>query len=255
VATHPRVVEHFPGIWQIVGAQRSAHAYLVRGTRRTVLIDAGLPTTYDYLIAALADIGCAPADLDLVLLTHEHIDHAGGAMRLARECPVAAHRLAAKKLVLLDEFTMMSRAFAAEIEAFEVDVLLEEGCRINTGGVTLQVLHTPGHCSGSICVFEPVRRILFSADTIMANGIVGGVLGSGNASDYVESLERLANLRIEHLMPGHGRISNAASDDIQAGIRRLRGLIDDSHTLFASLRETGRGHDEIMRSLRDLNTL
>lgn len=253
MATHRRVIEHFPGIWQIVGANRSAHAYLVRGGRRTVLIDSGLPTTFDYLVEALAEIGCRTSDLDLVLLTHEHIDHAGGAIRLARECPVAAHRLAASKLALHDEFTMMNRAFTADIDAFEIDVLLEEGCRINAGGVTLHVLHTPGHCSGSICVFEPARRILFSADTIMANGIVGGVLGSGNASDYIESLERLANLRVDHLMPGHGRVSNSAATDIQVGIRRLRAMIDDSHTLFATMRETGRGHDDIMRSLRDLN--
>ena len=255
MATHPRVVEHFPGIWQIVGTQRSAHAYLVRGSRRTVLIDSGLPHTYEYLVEALADMGLAPADLDLVLLTHEHIDHAGGAVRLADVCPIAAHRLAANKLVLLDEFTMMSRAFAQEIEAFEIDVLLDEGCRINTGGITLHVLHTPGHCSGSICVFEPARRILFSADTLMANGILGGVLGSGNASDYIESLERLANLRIDHLMPGHGRVSATPAEDIQAGIRKLRMLIDDSHALLSTMRETGSGYDDIMRSLRDLNAL
>lgn len=250
-----RVVEHFPGIWQIVGAQRAAHAYLVRGSRRAVLIDCGLPNTFDHLEACLADIGLAPADLDLVMLTHEHIDHAGGALRLAAHCPVAAHRLAANKLVLHDEFTMMNRAFAAEIDAFEIDLQLDEGCRINAGGVTLHVLHTPGHCSGSVCIYEPARGILFSADTIMANGIVGGVLGSGNASDYIESLERLANLRIEWLMPGHGRVSNAPQEDIRVGIRKLRTLIDDSQVLFATLRETGRGHDEIIRSLRDLNAL
>lgn len=251
----PRVVEHFPGIWQIVGAQRSAHSYLVRGSRRSVLIDCGLPTTFGYLTECLAEIGLAPSDLDLVLLTHEHIDHAGAALRLADHCPVAAHRLAANKIVLRDEFTMMNRAFAADIDAFEIDVMLEEGCRINAGGVTLHVLHTPGHCSGSVCVYEPAHRILFSADTIMANGVVGGVLGSGNAADYIESLERLANLRVDCLMPGHGRISTTAGDDIQAGMRKLRALIDDSQTLFATLRETGRGHDDIMRSLRDLNAL
>ncbi len=250
-----RVVEHFPGIWQIVGAQRSAHSYLVRGSRRTVLIDCGLPNTFDYLAECLADVGLRPADLDLVLLTHEHIDHAGAALRLAGQCPIAAHRLAANKLVLRDEFTMMNRAFAADVEAFEIDLLLEEGCRINAGGITLHVLHTPGHCSGSVCVYEPARRILFSADTIMANGIVGGVLGSGNAADYVESLQRLANLHIDYLMPGHGRTSTNAADDLHEGMRKLRALIDDSQALFATMRETGRGHDDIMRSLRDLNAL
>jgi len=255
MATHERVVEHFPGIWQIVGANRSAHAYLVRGSRRNILIDSGLPTTYDYLVAALAEIGLRPADIDLVVLTHEHIDHAGGSLRLAEHCPIAAHRLAANKIALADEFTMMSNAFATDIAAFDVDILLEEGCRLNAGGVLLHVLHTPGHCSGSICVYEPQRRILFSADTIMAKGILGGVVGSGNASDYIESLERLSAMRIDCLMPGHGRISRDADSDLREGTRRLRALIDDSHVLFSTLRGTARGFDDIVKSLRDLNAL
>lgn len=248
-----RVTELMPGIWQIISAGRSAHAYLVRGTRRAVLIDSGLPSAYDELAAGLAEAGVLPADLDLVLLTHEHVDHAGGALRLAKSCPVAAHRLAANKLALRDEFALMNRSFVAEVEAFEVDLLLEDGCRIETGGITLHVLHTPGHCSGCICVLEPARRLLFSADTIMANGIVGGVLNSGNASDYIASLERLAMLKIDYLLPGHGKVSRSPTDDITGGIQRLRGMIDDSHALFSVLRDTAKGYDDIMRSLRDLN--
>ena len=89
----------------------------------------------------------------------------------------------------------------------------------------------------------------------MANGIIGGVLGSGNASDYVASLERLAMLRLEHVLPGHGRTSDQPASDIDAGIGKLKRLIDESRDIFAVMRETGRGHDDIMRSLRDLNQL
>ncbi|MEP6940308.1 MAG: MBL fold metallo-hydrolase [Rudaea sp.] len=250
-----RIIEYFPGIWQVVGTHRAAHAWLVCGTRRNILIDSGLPTTFDLLCAALADAGLRPDDLDLVVLSHEHIEHSGGAVQLARCCPIAAHHLAANKLALRDEFTVMSRAFAAQIDAFQIDILLEHGCCIDAGGVALHVIHTPGHCSGSICLLEPSRRILFSAGTIMANGILGGVLGSGNASDYISSLEKLASLRIDYLMPGHGNASDHAAADIDAGIKKLHALLDDSHALFSVLRDTGRGHDDVMRSLRDLNSL
>ena len=250
-----RIVERFPGIWQIVGVNRAAHAWLVLGTRRNVLIDSGLPTTFDHLCEALSDVGLSPGDLDLVVLSHEHIDHAGGAVQLARCCPIAAHRLASNKLALRDEFTLMSRAFAAQIDVFEIDIQLEDGCRIDAGGVSLHVIHTPGHCSGSVCILEPARRILFSADTIMANGMLGGVLGSGNASDYIASLEKLATLRIDYLLPGHGHISDHAAADIDAGLARLHELLDDSHALFSVLRDTAHGYDDVMRSLRDLNSL
>jgi glyoxylase-like metal-dependent hydrolase (beta-lactamase superfamily II) len=251
-----RVTPLLDGIWQIAGVARAAHAYLVRGSRRNILVDSGLPGSFDGLCAALATLGLAPSDLDLVVLTHEHIDHAGGAPRFARHCPIAAHRLAARKLALHDEFTMMNKAFAADMADFEIDLLLEEGCRIDAGGGrTLHVLHTPGHCSGAICLLDAGHRALISADTIMAGGVVGGVLGSGNVSDYIASLERLALLRIDHLLPGHGRISHDAASDIAAGLERLHGLLDDSQALFSLLRETDRGFDDVMRSLRDLNSL
>jgi hydroxyacylglutathione hydrolase len=251
----PQVVQCFEGIWQFVGVSRAAHAYLVRGTRRAILIDTGLPNSSEYLVACLAELGMKPGDLDLVVLTHEHIDHAGGAPQLSRFCPIAAHRLAARKLSLRDEFAMMNKAFTSDLGDFEIDLLLEDGCRIEAGGVTLHVLHTPGHCSGSICLLEPRRRVLFSADTIMAAGIVGGVLGSGNVADYIASLERLAILRIDHLLPGHGRLSSTAETDVAGGLKRLHGLLDDSQALFSTLRTTDRGFDDVMRSLRELNNL
>jgi hydroxyacylglutathione hydrolase len=255
IEQRPRVVQCFEGIWQFVGTSRGAHAYLVRGTRRAILIDTGLPNGNDYLVACLAEVGMKPSDLDLVVLTHEHIDHAGGAPLLANFCPIAGHRLAARKLALHDEFAMMNKAFTADVRDFEIDVLLEDGCRIEAGGVSLHVLHTPGHCSGSICLLEPNRRVLFSADTIMAAGIVGGVLASGNVADYIASLERLAILRIENLLPGHGRLSSTAETDIAGGLKRLHGLLDDSQALFSTLRTTDRGFDDVMRSLRELNNL
>jgi glyoxylase-like metal-dependent hydrolase (beta-lactamase superfamily II) len=249
------VVELAPGIWQFVGQQRCAHVYLLRGTRRTALIDTGLPTTAEHLSACLAQAGMRAEDIDLVVLTHEHVDHSGGAARFAGRTLVAAHPQAANKLRTADEFALMSRAFSEHAVPFEIDLTLVEGSAIDLGGIELTVLHTPGHCSGSICLYEPARRWLFSADTIMARGIVGGVLHSGNTSDYISSLERLQHLRIDRLLPGHGHLSDDAQADIALGIARLEGLIDDSHALFSALYDTEDGFDEVMRSLRDLNVM
>ena len=248
-----RVLECAPGVFQLAGASRAAHAYLVRGTRRIALVDTGLPGTTGHLVAGLATLGLTPADIDLVVLTHEHVDHAGGAAFFAGSSLIAAHAQAASKLVLADEFSLMNKLFDEAVQPFEVDILVAEGSVIDLGGLRLDVIHTPGHCSGSICLYEPSRRLLLSADTIMANGVVGGVLVSGNISDYIASLDRLSRLKVERLLPGHGRISENAEDDIATGRARLVQMLDDSHTLFAALRDTGKGFADIMRSLRDLN--
>ena len=250
-----RVHELGPGVWQFVGARRSAHSYLFKGRRRIALVDSGLPTTTGYLEACLATLGLAPRDLDWLVLTHEHIDHAGGAAFFARQCLVAAHAQAANKLALADDFSLMTKAFAEASRPFQADLCCAEGTAIELGGLTLEVLHTPGHCSGSVCLYVPQQRLLVAGDTIMAQGVVGGVLMSGNTSDYISSLERLQRLRIDALLPGHGRVSHDAQADLEAGLARLRAMLEDSHTLFAALRETDQGFDELMRSLRDLNQL
>jgi hydroxyacylglutathione hydrolase len=247
-----KVVEVFPDIFLILGVNRSAHSYLVKGARKNLLIDSGLPNTVPHLHDCLAEIGLTPQDIDVVLLTHEHIDHAGGAPSFTSSI-VAAHPLAANKLLLKDEFTLMNDAFDEKAFHFEADLIVDEGTSFNLGNYELQVLHTPGHCSGAICVYEPTHQLLFSADTIMANGIVGGVLGSGNVSDYIHSLKRLAGLRIAHLYPGHGKMSDTPETDIAQGIERLQTLLQDTKALFGTVKNSKYGFDHIMRSLRGLN--
>lgn len=247
------IVEIYPNIYQIYGQNRSAHAYLIKGRSKNVLIDSCLPDGVASVTACLAEVGLSPDDLDLVLLTHEHIDHAGGVPFFGRTALVAAHRLAANKLTLQDEFVLMNKAFGSGGDEFHIDLFLSEDTTINLGNYELHVIHTPGHCSGAVCFYEPAHRLLFTGDVVMANGIVGGVLQSGNISDYIHSLRRLSTLKVAHLYPGHGRISATAEDDIVKGIERLETLLDESKLLFQVVQNSQHGFDHIMRSLRDLN--
>ena len=251
--TRKLIAEIYPNIYQIYGQNRSAHAYLIKGQSRTVLIDSCLPDGTENVVAALAEVGVTPNDIDLVLLTHEHIDHAGGVPFFGKKAMVAAHRLAANKLTLQDEFVLMNKAFGSQADVFHIDLFLSENTVINLGNYELHVIHTPGHCSGAVCFYEPNHRLLFSGDVVMATGIVGGVLQSGNISDYIHSMRRLAALRIDHLYPGHGRISDRGESDVQKGIVRLETLLEESKTLFQVVQNSQHGFDHIMRSLRDLN--
>jgi glyoxylase-like metal-dependent hydrolase (beta-lactamase superfamily II) len=247
------IIEIFPNVYQILGRNRSAHAYLIRGTHKNVLIDSCLPNAYDYIVECLAEVGLAPEDIDMVLLTHEHIDHAGSAPFFGKHAIIAAHRLAANKLTMRDEFVVMNKAFNEVADNFHLDLLLTDDTTVNLGNFELQVIHTPGHCSGAICFYEPINGLLFSGDVVMADGIVGGVLQSGNISDYIYSLKRLSTLRVEHLYPGHGKISAQAHSDILKGIERLETLLEESKVLFQVVQNSQHGFDQIVRSLRGLN--
>ena len=210
-------------------------SYLIKGAKKNLLIDTGLPWEQELLIAQLAEIGLTKEDVQIVVLTHEHLDHIGCVPLFSPRTIIAAHSMAANKIGLQDEFVLMSKAFHLNVEEYHIDFHLHHGTTIDLGGVTLQVLHTPGHSSGSICLYEANRQILFTGDTIFAKGILGGIFPSGSISDYALTLRQLNTLRIMELYPGHGRISTTPEEDLARAIKGAVSLVHDTRSLFSVL--------------------
>jgi glyoxylase-like metal-dependent hydrolase (beta-lactamase superfamily II) len=67
-----------------------------------------------------------------------------------------------------------------------------------------KVLHTPGHSPGSICLFDPKAKILISGDTVFSDGVGRIDLPGGSEADMEKSLERISQLKVEKILPGHG---------------------------------------------------
>ena len=242
-------------VYQIRFKNRAANAYLVRGARRTIMIDVGLSTNYPHLLTCLNHVGVTPDKIDMVVLSHEHLDHIGAAWHFnERRTFVAAHRLAANKIMLRDDFSMLRKMFAEPNVPIDVDIWLEEGNLIDLGNFRLNVMYTPGHTSACITLFEPDKGLLFASDTLMPGGVMGGVFGSGSIADYIQSLERLKGLNSKILLSGHGRLSDTPQDDVRIAIQRSHALLEDTAQLFDAL-DARSNFDPIMQSVRDLNKL
>jgi hydroxyacylglutathione hydrolase len=222
-------------IYQIYSVKPGSHVYLIKGHNRNVLIDTGIASKFAMLKEHLDQIGLAPQDIDLVILTHEHIDHAGAAIFFSRNAIIAAHHSAANKIELQDEFVLLQRFREWRTRELRVDLWLEEGNYIDLGNYQLRVLHTPGHTSGCICLYEPSHKLLFSGDTVFAGGSLSEIGPSGNISDYMNSIERLHTLKIEELYPGHGRISKTPEEDMQNALKYALSLFEDSKLLFQAM--------------------
>ncbi len=192
------LIQAAPDVYQIRFKNRAANAYLVRGSKRTILIDVGLSSNFTHLEACLAHLNCALADIDLVVLSHEHLDHIGAAYHFNGRTIIAAHRLAANKIMLRDDFSMLRKMFNEPDVPIDIDIWLEEGNLIDLGNFRLNVMYTPGHTSACISLFDQDKGLLFAADTLMPGGVMGGVFGSGSISDYIQSLERLKGTRFEN---------------------------------------------------------
>ncbi|MGA2466007.1 MAG: MBL fold metallo-hydrolase [Thermodesulfobacteriota bacterium] len=230
-----KIVELRPNIFQIRAERPGSHVYLIKGSVKNVLIDTGAATNFPYLKERLSKVGLQPKDIHLIILTHEHFDHIGATAFFFETAVIAAHRLAANKIQLQDEFVMMGKYYDMPTIPFHADIWLEGETMVELGNYRLRVIHTPGHCSGCICLYEPDHRLLFTGDTVLGGGLLSGIFSSGNVSDYLNSVQRLSNLRIEEFYPGHGRISTTPQDDLQKALEDSRAMLDDSKILFEAL--------------------
>jgi hydroxyacylglutathione hydrolase len=118
------LIEAAPDVYQVRFKNRAANAYLVRGSSRTILIDVGLSSNYPHLVTCLAHVGVKPEDIDMAALSHEHLDHIGAAYHFSGRTFITAHRLAANKIMLRDDFSMLRKMFNEPNAPINVNIWL-----------------------------------------------------------------------------------------------------------------------------------
>jgi len=187
-----------------------------------VLIDSGISQHFNFLTKDLKDIGVDTRSLNMIINTHEHVDHFGANRYLQERVPILAHRYAATKIVSADDEVMLCRAHGEDPTGYQVNMWLENLNVLDLGDWFLKVLHTPGHTSGSLCIYEPRRKVLISGDTVFARGTISDISSSGSYGEYINSLARLNTMKIDLLLPGHGAISVDVEEDIEKAIENAR---------------------------------
>jgi hydroxyacylglutathione hydrolase len=174
------------------------------GAGPAVVIDPG-----DDAHAVLETLG--DREIALIVLTHGHFDHLGAVSELVetRLAPVAVHRDDAE-FITSAQTTGGTMFGFPEHAAPPADRILDDGDTVEVGDLSFQVLHTPGHTPGSICllVFDPVTgtRHLFSGDTLFAGSVGRSDFPRGDSRALVRSLAaKLVQLPRDTLVhPGHG---------------------------------------------------
>lgn len=167
-------------------------------SREAIAIDTATPCV-EWLTATLAERGWT---LTLIVSSHRHWDHIGdnAAVVAATGAQIAAHALDRHGLEQPD-----GRSAPFPIPPSVPAIDLAEGSEIRFGDVRLTVLHTPGHTEGSVCLMADSERLLFTGDTLFAQGWGRTDLPGGNEVQMVDSLARLAGLADDlRVLPGHG---------------------------------------------------
>lgn len=221
------VIELQSNLFQIQGSDGGSHSYLIRGDYKNVLIDAGLDKNFFQLQSALLTIGIKVRDIDIVINTHEHFDHIGANRYFQDYALIAAHRFAAVKIAVKDKYVTMYESGDLNELPLKIHLWLEDKFRFDIGNFVLEVIHTPGHTSGSICIFELNNKLLFTGDTVFADGTLSYISESGSIGDYINSIGRLGIISVHEIYPGHGAISKQPEHDMQTAILNAEQLLKD----------------------------
>lgn len=185
------------------------NAYVLKTPQGLILFDTGCGDTIEQLFDNMRYWDLAPEDIQYCLLTHPHIDHAGGAHILKkRGVKIMAVTETAEAIASGDE-RCCGFLYHKTFHPVIIDQVLADKQKRNLFGVEIEVMHLPGHspgCTAYVFMWEQ-KKIVISGDVISTQP--GGDFGWNSAIDfdqknYTNSLRRFSKLDFDILLPGHG---------------------------------------------------
>ena len=179
------------------------------GTREGIVIDPG-----DDIDDVLALVRKHNLQVKQIVVTHAHIDHVGGAMKLrqATGAPILLNQNDSTLLKMMDaQAAWVGMAPPGKIE---IDHSLGQDDVVKAGSLAATVLHTPGHTEGSICLYFAGEKKLIAGDTLFAGSIGRTDLPGGSFKKIINSLhERVLALPDETIViPGHGELTTIGQE-------------------------------------------
>jgi hydroxyacylglutathione hydrolase len=178
-------------------------------THEAMVIDPG-----DDIADVLALITKHNLQVKQIVITHAHIDHVGGAMKLRATtgAPILLNQNDSALLKMLDvQAAWIGMAAPGKVE---IDQSIGDSDKVQAGPLVAEVLHTPGHTEGSICLYFPLEKKLIAGDTLFAGSIGRTDLPGGSFDKIIRSInEKVLALPDDTVVvPGHGPLTSIGEE-------------------------------------------
>ena len=208
----------------------SSNNVLIQGAAHCALIDSGY-CTHAAQTLALVERALEGRPLDLLLNTHLHSDHCGGNAALQAAYPELETRIPPGHAHFVRDWDAHALTYVPTGQScpqFHFDDTLEPGTEIQLGDTLWQIHAAPGHDTHSLILFEPVDRILLSADALWERGF--GVVfpeldGEGAFDEVASTLDIIESLQPTTVIPGHGAPFRDVVTALTVARQRLDGFV------------------------------
>ncbi len=182
--------------------ENNCNTIFIDGTVPT-LIDPGHTHLFNHVIEGMARDGKAIEKVKCILCTHGHPDHIEAIAAFSAEVLKGISRK--EYGYLRGDGQDLFLATGCQLPKTPFKLFLKEGS-IVLGDKTFQVIPTPGHSPGSVCLYWDEKKVLISGDTVFYMGVGRTDFQGGDIDALSDSVERLSKLDVEYLIPGHGEI-------------------------------------------------
>ncbi len=184
--------------------ENNCNTYVLQGPDGLIFIDPGLKRYVPDTIEAMKKDGLNPDDIKLVMCTHCHPDHADGVTFFTdKKIPATWH---ADEDAFLNEVGRdFYRMFGLDQPAFKAGSFCAEG-ELMAAGLNLNIIHTPGHSPGSICIYWPEKQVMVTGDVVFSSSIGRTDFPGGSSALIKQSIERISALPAVLVLPGHNEV-------------------------------------------------
>lgn len=166
-------------------------------------IDSGTGFNFTRLYQVFKMLKLGLKDIRNIVNTHGHFDHIGGNGYFVN-AKIAIHEKDADIVEKADKKLSYADYYDGKLVPREVSTRLKEGDKVTAGSMELEVMHSPGHTPGSICLYDKKSGTLFTGDTVFSDGVGRTDMPGGDEKQLQASLEKLSTLEVKRLLPGHG---------------------------------------------------
>ncbi|MEE4354532.1 MAG: MBL fold metallo-hydrolase [Desulfatiglans sp.] len=193
-----------------------------------ILIDTGCVSDFHETEELIAGLGVNLSHTSKIINTHCHCDHIGGNKIIQDRsgCDIAMHTIGKFFIDTRDDWSTWWKYYSQEADFFDCTEALEDGETVALGPHRFEVIHTPGHASDGIVLFNRKEKALISSDSLWENDVAvvtTRVEGSTALFHKLKSLEKLKSLDVEIVFPGHGK----PFGNIKKAIAKSEGIIEN----------------------------